>query len=69
MRKKGHKYHRLARKMSNEELRDALWEVRDKIKTSTTQDNSLDQLLRLEEIYSLELKNRALLEWALKSKN
>jgi hypothetical protein len=56
---------RKAQKMSNEELRDALWEVRRKSKT--IENDSIDDLLIKEEIFSKELKNRELLEWALRT--
>jgi hypothetical protein len=53
------------RKMSNEELRDALWDVRKKSKI--TENDSIGDLLIKEEIFSKELKNRELLEWALRT--
>ena len=58
------KISRQARKMSNEELRDALWDVRNK---SESQNNPSDTLFLMESIYSNELKKRELLEWALRT--
>ncbi|NHK32675.1 MAG: hypothetical protein FK730_15095 [Asgard group archaeon] len=54
-----------ARKMSNEELRDALWDIRRKIKIS--ENDFIGDLLIKEEVYSKELKSRELLEWALRT--
>ncbi|NHJ39988.1 MAG: hypothetical protein FK731_08145 [Asgard group archaeon] len=54
-----------ARKMSNEELRNALWDVR--IKSENSNNNSINDLLIKEGIYAKELKNRELLEWALRT--
>jgi hypothetical protein len=51
-----------ARKMTNEELRAALWDVRTK---SESQENPSEKLFIMESIYSNELKKRELLEWAL----
>jgi hypothetical protein len=57
---------RQARKMSNEELRAALWEVRDRTESI---ENPSEQLFLREDIYSKELKKRELLEWALRTKS
>jgi hypothetical protein len=54
-----------AKKMSNEELRDALWDVRRMSKIA--ENTSINDLLIKEEIFSKELKNRELLEWALRT--
>lgn len=54
-----------ARRMSNEKLRDALWDVRRKSESSS--NDSIDDLLIKEGIYAKELKNRELLEWALRT--
>ncbi len=61
-----------AKKMSNSELRDVLLEVR--IVNSKEENESGNKFemdsqknLLMEGVYSQELKNRELLEWALKS--
>lgn len=59
------KFSKQARKMSNEELRAALWDVRNK---TESQDGSSEELFILESIYSEELKRRELLEWALRTR-
>ena len=61
------KHTRKARKMTNEQLRQALWDVREENENKNDPVDSDIQLMLLEDIYSSELKNRELLEWALKS--
>ena len=62
------KLKRKTRKMTNEELRTALWIVRDKMDTNTEPMDLSSKLFIQEEVYSQELKRRELLEWALKTK-
>ena len=56
--------------MSNVELRDALLNIRKQVSSFEINsisdiDEEMEKLLELEEVYSQELKNRELLEWAL----
>ena len=58
--------------MSNVELRDALQNIRKQvssieINSITDIEGEMENLLELEEEYSRELKNRELLEWALRT--
>ncbi len=59
---------RKAKRMSNTDLREALWAIRKKSEEqgSITGGNR-NRLLKIEGIYSEELKRRELLEWALKT--
>ena len=62
---------REAKKMTNEELRKALWSVRKQLEnndqsSSILTDKSMKSLI-MEAVYSNELKRRELLEWALKT--
>ena len=59
---------RKAKRMSNTDLRKALWDARKKSEEqkNVTQDNEI-KLLKIEGIYAEELKRRELLEWALKT--
>ena len=59
---------RKAKRMSNTDLREALWDIRKKSEehVSVTGDNK-NKLLKIEGIYAEELKRRELLEWALRT--
>lgn len=59
---------RKTRKMTNEELRTALWETRDKLADQEVHSEEIEDLMVWEEMYSIELKNRELLEWALQTR-
>jgi len=61
-----------AKKMSNSELRDVLLEVRivnskEENESGSKCEMDFQKNLLMEGVYSQELKNRELLEWALKS--
>jgi len=61
-----------AKKMSNSELRDVLLEVRivnskEENESGSKFEMDFQKNLLMEGVYSQELKNRELLEWALKS--
>jgi len=59
---------RKAKRMSNTDLRKALWDTRKKSEEheSVTGDKGI-KLLTIEGIYAEELKRRELLEWALRT--
>ena len=59
---------RKAKRMSNTNLRKALWDIRKKSEEhmNVTGDER-NKLLKIEGIYAEELKRRELLEWALKT--
>ncbi len=59
---------RKAKRMSNTDLRKALWDTRKKSEEheSVTGDKGT-KLLKIEGIYAEELKRRELLEWALRT--
>ncbi|MGC9777608.1 MAG: hypothetical protein HZR80_00010 [Candidatus Heimdallarchaeota archaeon] len=65
------KLSRETQKMTNEELRSALWSTRKQSEQKEEVANDLEKTkLRsflMEDIYSKELKKRELLEWALKT--
>ncbi len=59
---------RKAKRMSNEDLRKALWTTRKKSEEKHgINDEESRKLLRIEGIYADELKRRELLEWALRT--
>ncbi|TET29044.1 MAG: hypothetical protein E3J70_08075 [Candidatus Heimdallarchaeota archaeon] len=59
---------RKAKRMSNIDLREALWDIRKKSEEheSVIGDNR-NKMLKMEGIYAEELKRRELLEWALRT--
>ena len=59
---------RKAKRMSNTNLRKALWDIRKKSEEhmNVTGDER-NKLLKIEGIYAEELKRRELLEWALRT--
>lgn len=59
---------RKARRMSNTDLRKALWDIRRKTgETTSFSGDEKDNLLKIEGVYAEELKRRELLEWALRT--
>ena len=59
---------RKAKRMSNTDLRKALWDIRKKSeKHESSTGDSGNKLLKIEGIYAEELKRRELLEWALRT--
>ena len=59
---------RKAKRMSNTDLREALWDTRKKSEEhGNAIRGSKNKLLKIEGIYAEELKRRELLEWALRT--
>ncbi len=59
---------RKAKRMSNTDLRKALWNARKKCEEQNDIAGDKEiKLLKIEGIYAEELKRRELLEWALKT--
>ncbi|NHJ32506.1 MAG: hypothetical protein FK732_06560 [Asgard group archaeon] len=59
---------RKVKRMSNNDLRKALWQIRDKSEEhSGVSGENKNGLLIVEGIYTEELKKRELLEWALRT--
>ncbi len=59
---------RRAKRMSNTDLRKALWDIRRKSEElGKNSGDSGNRFLKIEGIYAAELKRRELLEWALRT--
>ncbi len=59
---------RKAKRMSNTDLRKALWDARKKSEEhEDVTGDSENKFLKIEGIYANELKRRELLEWALRT--
>ena len=63
------KLQRQLRRADNKELRRALWEVRNKLRSNQPEEKDVNWKIYLrEQAISTELKRRELLEWALKTR-
>ncbi|MBK5114180.1 MAG: hypothetical protein KGD59_00405 [Candidatus Heimdallarchaeota archaeon] len=59
---------RKVKRMSNSDLREALWDIRKKTgDIASFSGDEKNNLLKIEGIYAEELKRRELLEWALRT--